>query len=275
MVLIGHSYGGTLAAAYAASHPERVEKMVLSSPGDPSPSAGGASMTFRLTTEEKLGVYALLLPPRPMLAYALLQVNPEAAHAFAGDKELDARFDLVYNRTRPALHCRNKPLGPRLHGLGFYAHYYRQSATSPPHENFLPALAEQEPPALIIKGRCDYLSGSSAVEYLGRCPTQGLSTCRSRGTMPTRTSRSASWPGCGRSCRGDPCPSFRTRVPVCPRATKGHHEHERDQGTSPASTGKSSEGTSPGCGKRDGMAANARCGRGCAPRRSSTSGSLP
>lgn len=64
MVLIGHSYGGTLAAAaYAASHPERVEKMVLSSPGDPSPSAGGASMTFRLTTEEKLGVYALLLPP--------------------------------------------------------------------------------------------------------------------------------------------------------------------------------------------------------------------
>lgn len=63
VVLIGHSYGGTLAAAYAASHPERVEKMVLSSPGDPSPSAGGASMTFRLTTEEKLGVYALLLPP--------------------------------------------------------------------------------------------------------------------------------------------------------------------------------------------------------------------
>ena len=187
-----------------------------------------------------------------MLAYALLQVNPEAAHAFAGDKELDARFELISNRTRPALHCRNKPLGPRLHGLGFYAHYYRQSATSPPHENFLLALAEQEPPALIIKGRCDYLSWSSAVEYLGRCPTQGLSTCRSRGTTPTRTSRSASWPGCGRSCRGDLCPGFRTRVPVCPRATKGHHEHERDQGTSPASTGKSSEGTSPGCGKRDG-----------------------
>jgi proline iminopeptidase len=103
-------------------------------------------MTFRLTTEEKLGVYALLLPPRPMLAYALLQVNPEAAHAFADDKELDARFDLVYNRTRPALHCRNRPPGPRLHGLGFYAHYYQQSATSLPHENFLPALAEQEPP---------------------------------------------------------------------------------------------------------------------------------
>jgi len=117
VVLIGHSYGGTLAAAYASSHPNRVERMVLSFPGDPSPSAGGASMTFRLTTKEKLGVYALLLPPRPMLAYALLQVNPKAAHAFADDPELDARQDRIYNRTRPALQCRNKPPGPELHGL--------------------------------------------------------------------------------------------------------------------------------------------------------------
>ena len=158
VVLIGHSYGAVLAAAYAASHPERVEKMVLSSPGDPSPSAGGASMLFRLSTQEKLGVYRLLLPPRPMLGYALLQVNPEAAHAFATDAEMDARFDHVYNRTRPALHCQSKPPGPELHGLGFYAYYYPQSATSPPHAEFLSALTGQDIPALVIKGRCDYLS---------------------------------------------------------------------------------------------------------------------
>src|SRR5215204_7534755 len=108
--------------------------MVLSSPADASPAAGGASMVFRLTTEEKISVYALLLPPRPMLAYALLQVNAEAAHAFAGDAEMDARFDRVYNRSRPALHCRNKSPGPKLHGLGFYAHYY----PSPPPENPMP-----------------------------------------------------------------------------------------------------------------------------------------
>src|SRR5215204_1297723 len=78
VILIGHSYGGTLAAAYAAAHGEHVAKMVLTSPEDPSPSAGGASMLFRLDLRQKLGVYALLLPPRPMLAYSLLQVNPEA-----------------------------------------------------------------------------------------------------------------------------------------------------------------------------------------------------
>jgi proline iminopeptidase len=104
VILVGHSYGANLAAAYASSRPDRVARMVLSSPGDPSPEAGGTSMLFRLTTEQKIGVYALLLPPRPMLAYALLQVNPEAAHAFASDAEMDARFDRVYDRTRPALH---------------------------------------------------------------------------------------------------------------------------------------------------------------------------
>jgi proline iminopeptidase len=174
VILIGHCYGGTLAAAYAAFHPKRVAKIVLSSPADPSPWAGGASMLFRLSTREKLSVYALLSPPRPMLAYALLQVNPEAAHAFAGDAEMDARFDRVYDRTRPAFHCRGAPPGPRLHGLGFYAHYYPQSATSPPHAEFLSALTGQDIPALVIKGRCDYLSWSSAREYLEALPDAQL-----------------------------------------------------------------------------------------------------
>jgi proline iminopeptidase len=174
IVLIGHSYGGTLAAAYAASYPERVARMVLSFPGDPSPTAGGASMLFRLTAKEKLGVYTLLLPPRPMLAYSLLQVNPEAAHAFADDPEVDARQDRIYNRTRPALHCRDKPPGPELHGLGFYANQYPQSATREPHEDFLPELEVQEIPTLVIKGRCDYLSWSSAQEYLEALPDARL-----------------------------------------------------------------------------------------------------
>jgi proline iminopeptidase len=131
-------------------------------------------MLFRLSTREKLGVYALLSPPRPMLAYALLQVNPEVAHAFAGDAEMDARFDRVYNRMRPAFRCHGAPPGLRLHGLGFYAHYYPQSATSPPHAEFLSALTGQDIPALVMKGRRDYLSWSSAREYLDALPDARL-----------------------------------------------------------------------------------------------------
>jgi proline iminopeptidase len=62
------------------------------------------------------------------------------------------------------------PTGRERKGFGFYAHYYPQSATSPPRENFLPDLAGQETPTLIIKGRCDYLSWSSAKEYLRALP---------------------------------------------------------------------------------------------------------
>ena len=96
-----------------------------------------------------------------MLTYTLLQVIPQAAHAFAGDAEMDARQDHVYNRSRPATHCRDKPPGLALHGLGFYANQYSQSATTRrPHADFLPTVAKSGTPALIIKGRCDYLSWS-------------------------------------------------------------------------------------------------------------------
>ena len=174
IILIGHSYGGMLAAAYAAANPERVARMLLSSPADPSPAAGGASMVNRLDLRQQLAVYALLLQPRALLGYALLQVKPQAAYAFAGDAEMDARFDRVYNRTRPALHCGGKAPGPQLHGLGFYAHYYQQSAASSPHKDFLPALAERTIPTLVIKGRCDYLTWSSAVVYLQALPEAHL-----------------------------------------------------------------------------------------------------
>jgi proline iminopeptidase len=127
-------------------------------------------MVSRLDLGQRLAVYALLLQPRALLGYTLLQVNPQAAFAFAGDAEMDARFDRVYNRTRPALHCAGKPPGPELHGLGFFAHYTQQSPASPPHEDFLPALAERTIATLVIKGRCDYLSWSSAVAYLEALP---------------------------------------------------------------------------------------------------------
>ena len=174
IILIGHSYGGMLAAAYGAANPERVARMVLSSPADPSPGAGGASMVSRLDPGQRLAVYALLLQPRALLGYALLQINPRAAYAFAEDAEMDARFDRVYNRTRPALHCAGNPPRPELHGLGFYAHYSQQSPASPPHEDFLPALAGRTILTLIIKGPCDYLSWSSAVAYLQALPEAHL-----------------------------------------------------------------------------------------------------
>lgn len=123
---------------------------------------------------DQLGVYALLVTPRPLFAWALLQVNPVAAHAVASDAELDARQDRVYNRTRPALHCHDRAPGPELHGLGFFANQYPQSAPHTLNHDFLPELAGSNIPTLIVKGRCDYLSWSSAIAYLRVLPTARL-----------------------------------------------------------------------------------------------------
>jgi proline iminopeptidase len=181
LVLVGHSYGGVVAAAYTANHGEHVSRLVLSSPGDPAPAAGGASMLNRLTARQKWGVYALTLQPRALLAYLLVQVNPAAAHALVGDTEMDARFDRLYNRTRPALHCRGQPPGPELHGLGGYANQYPQSAARAPHADFRAALSGRAVPTLVIKGRCDYLSWSSAVAYLRALPAVQLAYLRASG----------------------------------------------------------------------------------------------
>ncbi len=61
-----------------------------------------------------------------------------------------------------------------MHGLGFYAHYYQQSAARQPHADFLPALSAARPSTLVIKGRCDYLSWSSAVAYRRALPATPL-----------------------------------------------------------------------------------------------------
>jgi proline iminopeptidase len=128
----------------------------------------------RLTRGQQLGLYRLLARPRVLLAWTLLQVNPQAAHAFADDAELDARTDRVYNAGRAGTHCRGLGPGPALHGLGLYAYQFPQSAAARPWTDPRPALARLQTPALVIKGSCDYLSWASAVHYRQALPNARL-----------------------------------------------------------------------------------------------------
>jgi proline iminopeptidase len=166
LILLGHSWGGLIAATYAAHHPRRVARLVLSSPHplDPADASGG-NLRNRLSFWERARVYSLLARPRALLAYGLLQVNPRAAIALAGDAEMDGRFDRVYNRSRASLHCVGRPPGPELHGLGFYSNQFPQSAAASRAADVRPALSRLTTPTLILKGSCDYLSWSSAISY--------------------------------------------------------------------------------------------------------------
>jgi proline iminopeptidase len=167
VILIGHSYGAGLAAMYIAQHGEHVAKLIAVSPGALVGGVeGGSDLQSRLSTAEKLVLYSLVLQPRPLTVYVLLQINPRAAHNFASDLEMDTRFEDVYAATEPALHCANTEPAQRLDGLGFYANQFPQSAQRVQPKDITHVLRRYKIPTLVIKGSCDYLTWASAIVYL-------------------------------------------------------------------------------------------------------------
>jgi proline iminopeptidase len=184
MILVGHSWGGQVAAAYLAVHPAKVARVVFSSPGALAPATddgSGGRVKGRLPLMEQLRLYALLVRPRVLVGWILLQVNPRAAHAFAGDAEMDARNDRVYNAGRAGAHCRDLGPGPALHRLGFYSYQFPQSAAARPWVDPRLQLAHLATPALVIKGSCDYLSWAYGVHYQQALPNAQLVYLRHAG----------------------------------------------------------------------------------------------
>ncbi|GAA2710498.1 alpha/beta hydrolase [Micromonospora olivasterospora] len=176
MVLIGHSYGATLAANYLARHPERVSRVVFYSPGRLVPQVGdvsGNGMLGRLDTRQRLAVLGSTLSPRAMLTWSLVRANPRAAHAFSGDAEMDARFATLYRQAAPGLVCADSPAPPAPARPGFYANQVPLASTRQA-DDIRPALAGLRVPALILKGACDYLPWSFAADYQGSVPGSRL-----------------------------------------------------------------------------------------------------
>ena len=152
--LVAHDYGAQLAAAYLAGHPDQVARAILYSPtGLDRPRSAAA------TLPGPAGPPA----PRVLAVYTLLRVEPRAAHAFAGDRELEAYLDLARRRApRPCQATATTGSG----GSGGYAGL---------SERFLPGsvrqgLAGSSAPVLIVKGACDEQSWSSAAAYRQALP---------------------------------------------------------------------------------------------------------
>lgn len=166
MVLVGHSYGALLAAGYLAAHPSRVDRLVLTSPAPLDPADHStAQATSRLSLAQRLHLAPLVLQPRALLGYLLLQVNPIAAHAYLGDVEADRRNDAVLDWAQSGLHCPGHQPPPPVTGSGFYRLQYPQSATAPPPPDLRPHIQGRPIPVLVLKGGCDYLSWTSVQDY--------------------------------------------------------------------------------------------------------------
>lgn len=172
MVLIGGSWGATLAANYMARYPTRVARAVMTAPGAiwaPAFSAlGGASQGSERTLIWQRST------PRFVVAFLLLQINPRAAQHFAADAEMSGFFQEIVGRiiSSDMSGCgadgNASPLAaaqPRLpQGFGFYANMVTSAdanrATDP-----RPKLRINRTPVLVLRGNCERLRWTVAREY--------------------------------------------------------------------------------------------------------------
>jgi proline iminopeptidase len=177
MILIGHSWGSTLAASNMAKYPNHVAKVVFYSPGpiwnisqeleraDYSRTGGGAP-----------DFSSLRLPA----ALVLLDRNPDAAENLLPQSEAEELFVPLMAPTVPSLVCQGdaSKLPPAMRALATshenpnlnpYALQQLVSSTEAagdPHA----ALRGNKTPAMVLFGECDYLPWSGALDYRKTLP---------------------------------------------------------------------------------------------------------
>lgn len=179
IILVGGSWGGTLAAHYLAAYPDRVEKAVLSSPGAIWPPAFDNGNTSA-GPEEEIITEAFTL--RFAVVFALQQINPRAAHNLASDKEMSGFFQPLIGRiiASDVAGCGADgdfvapPEEPQI-PLGFS--YYTNMLTSADlhrSNDPRPALRHVDVPILILRGECDRLRWEVSHEYQEVFPNASL-----------------------------------------------------------------------------------------------------
>ena len=167
VVLLGHSWGARTALAYAARHPSRVDALVLTSPG-PFPWRGRPEPVVapqtRLSLRDRIGLYAAASRPRNLFVYGLTVADPDVAHWFAGDAEMDSRFAGLYRRAAPGTTCSGRTELPRS-SLGYFAAQVPQlhpDGTGVTRDELVPL---RRIPTLVVRGSCDYVPAEVAATY--------------------------------------------------------------------------------------------------------------
>ncbi|WP_329558549.1 alpha/beta fold hydrolase [Streptomyces uncialis] len=174
VILVGQSWGASLAAQYLAAHGNRVARAVFTSPGAlwgrTRPGSEAGDPWKRLTPAQRERREELAGEPRILAASLLLRVNPRAAHALVGDREADHWMRETALTGKDGGSCPGAAPAPAHHNpLGFYAN----QLTSTDFEEIpdpRPALRTAHVPALVLRGDCDYLAPEVAREYVTTLP---------------------------------------------------------------------------------------------------------
>ena len=170
MILIGHSWGSTLAASYIAAHPDRVAKVVFHSPGR-------IWNTFSDSVDfSRTDAGATPLPNLRLVAGLLLRDrNPNTAERFLSQREAEALVTPAFRTAVGTLVCKGHSgafppdliAGATEGNLGFNPYVLQQlasevaDASEDPHA----ALRANPTPAILLYPECNYLSWGGALDY--------------------------------------------------------------------------------------------------------------
>ena len=177
MILIGHSWGSTLAASYMAKFPTHVSKAVFHSPGRIWRLESGEDYDYSRTDAGHLG-----LPQLRLLAALLLRDrNPEAAEKLVPQLESEILVVPSFRQTLGTVVCKgdfNKLPSDLIGSLdghenpGVNPYVLQQVIPDTEHAEGDPhaALRENTIPAILLYPECNYLSWKGVVDYRRTLP---------------------------------------------------------------------------------------------------------
>ncbi|WP_158880004.1 alpha/beta fold hydrolase [Rhodanobacter sp. L36] len=167
MILIGHSWGGTLAAHYVAAYPEHVSKLVFHSPG-PVWFPKFTPMDMQRTAQ---GNVSQAMSARVIAALALSYANVNASENLVSQSELG---DWGMTTLDPRqLICSGESAkqiadvgGVQMAGMNMYPLLVTTNELKQPRMNVLSRLVNIHVPAIVLEGECDFIPWSEHAQYL-------------------------------------------------------------------------------------------------------------
>ena len=189
IILIGESFGGALAAHYAAAHPETVKRMVLISPAELLSQEWDedtrGNIKDRATQKTRKKSKNLLGSLRVLFAFVLLEFNPDAAYNFLSEDKADTLITKYLSLLLGGMACDPKAI-PENHNLliGFWASLVPDELPEPANKAVKTKLGSMTLPVLILRGECDYVKWEVTHEYKSLLKNATLLFLEGAGHMP-------------------------------------------------------------------------------------------
>ncbi|MEL7198204.1 MAG: alpha/beta hydrolase [Pseudomonadota bacterium] len=188
VILIGSSWGATLAANYIAKYPNDVAQAIFSGPGpiyrpDWTETSEG-NLDEKMSPEQKRQFDSAIEKPRLFATLILQDINPIAAVNFAPEREMGSFFDKIANdHYLPLAMCDPAKAVARSGGFGFWSIRMTGATLINRTDDPKPALERNNLPVFILRGVCDYKSEDVARQYASVFPNSTYVAINDAGHM--------------------------------------------------------------------------------------------